>query len=446
MSNQNSSPNGKSKCKLHLSLEQRKLLLELLRQSCNQAQIAESLGVAPTTVSRELLAHRKQVANRRKLNRCQFLQTCIVRDLCKNMACVSTCKRCRFNRNCTEICPKYEPQKCNRIQRFPYVCDGCPNARNCVLDFYRYDPITAHKEASQSWVNARRGINMTEEEFSSLDRILTEGTQKGQSVEHIVHANHLQVAPRTIRRYISLGITTVKKLDTPRGATYKPRKTEIPKEQQQIIRRNKLGRDLSAFFQYAQSGPLLFFTEMDTVEGTKRDGDKKRLLTLISVRTRLFYSVLLPDGTSHSVKVAIDNLYRKLGPEDFSFLFGILLTDNGTEFSDPDGIEYTNQGERRCRIFFCNPYASWEKGSIEVCHELFRRIVPKGSSLASLTPNMVNKINCHINSYHRESNGECAYDTFVNTFGERGLRILEALQISKIDPADVILTPRLLRD
>lgn len=329
LSNQKDLPNGKSKCKLHLSLEQRKQLLELLRQSCKQARIAEMLGVAPTTVSREILAHRTLVTNRRRRNLCQLVKTCFVRDLCKNMACVSTCKCCRFNRNCNTICPDFKPQICKRIQRFPYVCEGCPKASSCAQDFYRYDPIAAHKEAVQSWVNARRGINMTEEEFSSLDKKLVEGTQKGQSVEHIVRANHLQIAPRTIRNYISLGLTTVKKMDTPRGATYKPRKKVIPKEEQQRIRQNKIGRDYSAFLQFAQSEPLIFFTEIDTVEGSKRDGNKKRLLTFIFVRSRIFYSVLLPDGTSRSVKVAIDNLYRKLGPDDFSFLFGVLLTDNG---------------------------------------------------------------------------------------------------------------------
>ena len=49
LSNQKDLPNGKSKCKLHLSLEQRKQLLELLRQSCKQARIAEMLGVATIT-------------------------------------------------------------------------------------------------------------------------------------------------------------------------------------------------------------------------------------------------------------------------------------------------------------------------------------------------------------------------------------------------------------
>ena len=189
------------------------------------------------------------------------------------------------------------------------------------------------------------------------------------------------------------------------------------------------------------------YTQIDTVEGTKRGEDKKRLLTFIFVRTRLFYSLPIPDGTQKSVQNAIDMIYDRLGYEDFSFMFGVLLADNGTEFENPSTIECEKAtGVLRSRIFYCNPYSSWEKGAIEVCHELLRRIIPKGSSLKDITEDDTKLINSNINSYIRQSNDlKSAYDTFIEAFGDRGIRILSKLNITRIEANDVILHPSLLK-
>ena len=56
-----------------------------------------------------------------------------------------------------------------------------------------------------------------------------------------------------------------------------------------------------------------------------------------------------------------------------------------SEFSNPTGIAFDMEtGERRTKIFYCNPPSSFEKGSCEVNHELLRRILPKGTLLMIL--------------------------------------------------------------
>jgi len=439
----------KSKCnKSHLTLYQRQQLLECIKQGLNQKDTANVLGVNKTTVSRELFSHRTLAVNHKKAaNRCAHLSECSIKHICTDMKCVSKCKNCQYGKRCDRICENYELVKCKRTQRFPYVCNGCPKTRSCIMDYYWYDPQNADKEAKSVLVNSRRGIDMSEQEFAEMDRILLEGTKKGQSVEHIVEANNLSVSPRTIRNYISLGLTTIKSYETPRGASYKPRKKQYSKEEMAKRRVAKTGRDLAAFLNYANSLSFFLYTQIDTVEGTKRDEDKSRLLTFIFVRVRLFYSVSIPNGTQKSIKAAMDTLYKKLGHDDFTFAFGVLLTDNGVEFSDPLAIECdSSTGELRSRLFFCNPYSSWEKGAIEVCHELLRRIVPKGSSLKNISQNDADQINSHINSYIRGSNGQKnAYDTFVDAFGDRALRILKKLNITRIEPKDVILHPSLIK-
>ena len=74
-----------------------------------------------------------------------------------------------------------------------------------MLDFFVYDPDYANSIAKRVLVDSRRGINMTEEEFAKIDAVLAQGTQRGQSVEHIVVSNNLPVSARTLRNYINNG-------------------------------------------------------------------------------------------------------------------------------------------------------------------------------------------------------------------------------------------------
>ena len=85
---------GKSKCnKTHLQLEQRKQILEQLHQGFNQETIAKTIGVHKTTVSRELLLHRKEFPNKRKRNNCEKIRDCDIKHICPDMKCTSKCKK-----------------------------------------------------------------------------------------------------------------------------------------------------------------------------------------------------------------------------------------------------------------------------------------------------------------------------------------------------------------
>ena len=86
--------------------------------------------------------------------------------------------------------------------------------------------------------------------------------------------------------------------------------------------------------------PLLFIAqnpgcphvEMDSVIG--RIGGKV-LLTLIFPKTEFMLAFLRDNNTAASVADCFTTLYQGLGSEDFERLFPALLTDNGTEFSNP---------------------------------------------------------------------------------------------------------------
>lgn len=99
----------------------------------------------------------------------------------------------------------------------------------------------------------------------------------------------------------------------------------------------------------------------------------------------------------------------------------MILTDNGSESSNPKKIEHgpEERGFQRTRIYYCNPSAPYQKAEIEVGHEFIRRIVPKGKSFDELEQEDVERMMDHINLYQRKKlNGKSPYEAFSFYYGE----------------------------
>jgi len=54
------------------------------------------------------------------------------------------------------------------------------------------------------------------------------------------------------------------------------------------------------------------------------------------------------------------------------------------------------------QVFFCDPYSSWQKGSVENVIGLLRRYLPKGMDLATITPKQLRDIQDRINHRPRK--------------------------------------------
>jgi IS30 family transposase len=127
----------------------------------------------------------------------------------------------------------------------------------------------------------------------------------------------------------------------------------------------------------------------------------------------------------------------------FRQLFPCIVTDRGNEFVDALGIECNSStGEQRTRLFYCDAYQSNQKGAIESNHRLLRYIVPKGSNIDTLEPHHATRIMTQIASYPlRELNGKTSYEVMAIYFGTE---ILDLIELKKVDPPKINLTPTLL--
>lgn len=151
--------------------------------------------------------------------------------------------------------------------------------------------------------------------------------------------------------------------------------------------------------------------EMDCVEGKK--GTKKTLLVLTERYTRNEIIRLMKDKTAESVIKALDGIERQYGSELFKKVFKTITIDNGSEFSNFDGIERSINGTQRTHAYYCHPYSSYERGSNENQNKLVRRHYPKGVSFERVTAADIRKLEKWVNNYPRGIfNYHCSAELF----------------------------------
>jgi len=164
---------------------------------------------------------------------------------------------------------------------------------------------------------------------------------------------------------------------------------------------------------------------MDTVVG-KAKGKSSALLVLTERKSRQEIIFKLPTKTAHNTVQTINHLTRKLG-HHFPAIFKTITMDNGSEFADAKGIEFYKD-KQRTTIFYCHPYASYERGSNENANKLIRRHIPKGQSMARVSRAKVKEIQHWINHYPRPMfKGKCSNDIFFESLLQEGIPITPAL-------------------
>jgi len=389
----------------HLDLNKRIKIEKGIEENLNFSQIAKEINKSPRTVSYEILK----------------------------------------NRN-VEYCSSWagKHNSCEKTLKPPYVCNACPSRRGCRKTRYYYYAHDAQGKYEKLRSDCRTGIDMTSTEFKELNQIVSKEIKNGHSFSMIVrnHGNDFSVGKRTLYNYVEKGYLDIINLDLPRKVRYKKRNRNhfpIPKDTK--IRINRTYEDFKDYVkQYNDNNFNINIVEMDTVEGIKGD-DEAVLLTLLFRQANFMLAFKLDSKTSENVSNLFLYLKKLLGYEKFHELFPIILTDNGTEFSNPDVIEYNGNHVYKTKVFYCDPGHSEQKGKIEVNHEYIRRFITKGISFNLYTQDDINLMLNHINSVKRDSlNGDNPY-TLMKDFLPN--EIIDLFDVKEIEQTDIILKPKL---
>ena len=427
----------------HLTWEDRQEIQRGLREHRTFTEIAFFIGCSPDTVSKEIRNHRyhKPIDARQKFfqNRCKYRESCRKRNICEKKGkhkCKIPCRQCNA---CNERCPDFVDYPCQIEKKPPYVCNACHKSRSCFFDKYLYNADYANREYQEKLRESRQGIDLTKEELIALDELVSPLIRKGQPLSHILreHSEEIPCSGRTLYDYIDKGYLSARNLDLRRKVRYKKRKHEEEAKPSPV---KKIAHHYKDFLQEMEENPGIRVVEMDTVIGAKGG---KVLQTIYWRKEKLMIAFLLESKEMSGTTGSFDELEERLGRDVFCELFPVVLTDNGTEFADPDRFEYDHNGERRMKLFYCDPRHSEQKGEIEKNHEYIRYVLPSGTSFDALTQEKVDLLMSHINSTARPSlQGKTPIELALQHFGKD---TVEKLGLQVIKPDDVCLKPYLLK-
>ena len=430
----------------HLTYSDRVYIEQELMQRSSFRSIASTLGKDPSTISKEIRLHCATTPNGSyRFPRCHY---CKHFKVCKDTAHICSscekilCYKCEIEFKLAKHCKDYNPFTCSKLSKPPYVCNGCEKRNTCHDCKRYYRAKQAQKTYEETLTETRSGINMTPEELTELNDLISPLILKGQPLSHIfaIHGDEIPVCRRTLYNYLDKRVFQARNMDLPRRVRYKKRKrqtTPRTKNIEQVYRNRRTYKDFERFM---EAHPDCDVVEMDIVKGSRSSG--KCLLTLLFRSCNFMLIILLPKCTQECVINAINSLTETIGLRLFKKYFPVILTDNGSEFKNPYDIEKTKDGKHRTYVFYCDPYVSNQKGKLEKNHEFIRYVIPKGHSMHKYTQDDINLMTSHINSLARDSlNGASPFD-LAEILIDKKIPLLTGLK--KVSPDEVMLKPELI--
>lgn len=414
---------------LHLTVQERIIIEKGIENGSTKAAIALTISKDKSTAGKEIKKHRELVhKSSYKIN-------------CANM------KNCSHNHVCVN-CADFKPFTCNRRDRSPGACSDCSKYTHCRYDKYRYKADFSHKKYREDLVDSRTGINMSYEECKAMADIIVPLIKAGHSPYHIV-TNHpeLNISEKTLYNYIENGIFRefgLLDIDLRIKTKRKIAKKASNKYKKREDKKYLNGRTYDDFINYTAENKNLSVVEMDTVYNNGSTGPFMQTFKFLDYS--FMFIVYQEEKTAKSMVEGVDLLEKILGKDLFSEEVAIIKTDRGSEFCDAEGFEKEENESRRTRIFYCDPMASGQKGSLENNHKEIRYICPKENDLGLNSQEKANLIVSHINSQSKE-----------HLKGKSPLEVMEFMNpalyqkfkdfgIERINKDNIVLKPYLLKD
>lgn len=425
-----------------LTISQRRILEASLNDGLTLTRAAARMGVAVSTVRRELLRNRRHDGTSKSANRdkndCAFLKSCKVKNCCDRKGCRRLCRACPAP--CERLCSEYVPKLCETTEKAPFVCNACVRYSMCTLDRWKYSAESAQKMADGRASSARKGIDLTDDQVSLMVDKVKAGRSKGQSIHHIFTTEQMPCSERTFYRYVDEGLIPIIALDLAKKVRYRSRrkKRAAPSAHEKGFYK---GCEYADFLELPPDERARA-TEVDTVLGAR--GDRRCILSLHRVDLHFQLYILLPDKTASSVVRALD--WVEMSCEGaFSDLFGLALFDRGSEFDAIEDMEasYLHAG-KRLDAYFTDPSRPDQKGRCEKNHVELRKVLPKGTSFEKLDSATLAEICCHVNSTVRKGCGNASPMQLAQMVFPK--EVMENLGLSAIPPRDVISAPGMLYD
>lgn len=236
----------------------------------------------------------------------------------------------------------------------------------------RRERVCTNRRLSPSVLN--EAVKILREEQWSPEQISAYMKAKGKPISHESIYRHIRQHPE-LKQYCRNNLKYRRHVKRPKAtkATNIPNRVSIhdrPKE---------------------ADGTRVGDWELDLIVGK---GQKSCLVTMVDRRTSFIQIRRLETKHHNVVAMAIIGM---MTPYRLTPALKTITTDNGTEFYD----HQTFGRSLRTPVFFCDSYASWQKGAIENANKLIRQYFPKGTDFREVSDEEVRKVQRKLNSRPR---------------------------------------------
>ncbi|MEP0815076.1 MAG: IS30 family transposase [bacterium] len=256
----------------------------------------------------------------------------------------------------------------------------------------RYIPEKAHHMAR----NRERGRPKKKIRPGTAEYVfLLSGIERGWSFEQISGRLSLEYPGRklsheTIYRFIQFGeekalgaweyLTWQRRRRKHRTGRRKGKRTTIP-NRIGIEQRPAWANDRSEFGHF----------ECDLICFSRQRGV---ILNLVERKTRFGWAELIPNKEAQGVINALVPFFRWFN-SNWPGAAKSVTFDNGTEFT----MHADLKNELSIDTYFCHPYSSWERGTVERSNGTFRRYTPRKTLLSTLTQEELFDIRMEMNHH-----------------------------------------------
>ena len=417
----------------HLTLSERIIIETGVNNNSSKTAIAQTLGKDPSTIGKEISLHRFES------HRCSLSREC------------NNYKDCHYDRKCGIDCDAYEPFFCKRRDKSPGVCNGCSSYSHCRYSKYRYSADQAQHEYEMSLHQSRQGFNTTTDELKRIGNIMKPLLDQGLSV-YVIKENHPEIkeSEKTLYTYIESGIfkdvgIDIGPMDLRRQVNRKLPTTKAVLYKLRQDRSCLISRKYEDYKAYMKENPDTRVVEMDTVYNDVENGPFIQTFKLMNYS--FLFALYQEDREALAMNEGVLKLEEIMTPELFQKEVQVLLTDRGSEFLKMPDIERNDEDIIRTRVFYCDPMASHQKGSLENNHIELRYICPKEYDLKALGLTGQEALNLalsHVNSFPKENlNGHTPFEV-LKFFNPELYEKLIAFGLQVIEKDQVILKPSLL--
>ena len=191
-----------------------------------------------------------------------------------------------------------------------------------------------------------------------------------------------------------------------------------------LLTRHKSKRGLRKTYEsksHSHQGKISIHTRPETINKREEfghwEGDlvigkyhKTQILNLQERKSRFVIIEKLSSKKANTVNDKINEICNKL-KERGKIPFRSLTLDNGTEFSEFEQLKK----DLEIDVYFCDPYASWQKGGIENSNGIIRRTIPKRSDFDKYSDQDINDLMWNMNTTPRKCLGyKTPYEVITN--------------------------------